>query len=133
MLFSRAIGSTSLRHHRATRRLSGGPRKVLSQPEVSDETSMVLISRTNALVRYALRHGTTSIGRSDENDIVVADALVSRHHATITLDEAGCTLTDLETGNGTFVNSERVKGTATLNPGDVVDIGRAEEFRLIKL
>jgi len=105
----------------------------LSHPEVSDETSIVLISRTNALVRYALRPGTTSIGRSDENDIVVADALVSRHHATITRDEAACTLTDLETGNGTFVNSERVKGKATLNPGDVVDIGHAEEFRLIKL
>ena len=58
---------------------------------------------------------------------------MSRHHATITLDQAGCTLTDLGTGNGTFVNSERVQGTATLNPGDVVDIGHAEEFRLIKL
>ncbi|HWC77067.1 MAG TPA: phospholipase D-like domain-containing protein, partial [Blastocatellia bacterium] len=105
----------------------------LTQLEVSVETSMVLISRTDALVRYPLRNGITTIGRSGENDIVVADPLVSRHHARITLDQAGCTLTDLGGGNGTFLNTERVQGTATLNPGDVVDLGHAEEFRLIKL
>jgi phosphatidylserine/phosphatidylglycerophosphate/cardiolipin synthase-like enzyme len=99
----------------------------------SVEAGLVLISRTDALVRYSLRQGTTSIGRSDENDIVIADVLVSRRHARITLDGAGCTLTDLGGGNGTFLNGERVNGTAPLKPGDVIEIGRAEEFRLVEL
>lgn len=97
------------------------------------EAGLVLISRTDALVRYSLRQGPTSIGRSDENDIVIADPLVSRRHARITLDDAGCTLTDLGGGNGTFLNGERVNGTAPLKPGDVIEIGRAEEFRLVEL
>jgi pSer/pThr/pTyr-binding forkhead associated (FHA) protein len=97
------------------------------------EAGLVLISRTDALVRYSLRQGSTSIGRSDENDIVIADPLVSRRHARITLDDAGCTLTDLGGGNGTFLNGERVNGTAPLKPGDVIEIGRAEEFRLVEL
>jgi phosphatidylserine/phosphatidylglycerophosphate/cardiolipin synthase-like enzyme len=105
----------------------------LMQQEKRVETGIVLISRTNALVRYPLRLGDMTIGRSEENVIVVADPLVSRHHAKITLDGAGCTLTDLGSGNGTFLNSERIEGTATLHPGDVLDIGGAEEFRLIEL
>jgi hypothetical protein len=105
----------------------------LTQRGASVDSGMVLISRTNALVRYTLRRGITNIGRSDENDIVVADPLASRYHAKITLDEAGCILTDLGGGNGTFVNRERVQGSATLSAGDVIDIGRAEEFRLVEL
>jgi hypothetical protein len=106
---------------------------MFNQPEVSVDSGLVLISRTSALVRYALRQGITSIGRSDENNVVVADPLVSRHHAAVMIDEQGCTLTDLGSGNGTFVNGEPVQGRTTLNPGDVVDIGRAEEFRLVQL
>lgn len=99
----------------------------------TDITVMVLISRTDALVRYPLREGSTSIGRSDENDILVASPLVSRHHARLTADKEGCTLTDLGSGNGTFVNGERVDGTRRLVPGDVVDVAGAEEFRLVEL
>jgi len=106
---------------------------LLSEPGARVELSFVLISRTSALSRYSLRLGNTSIGRSDENDIVVSDSLVSRHHAKITLDEEGCVLTDLGSGNGTFANGERVQGTIKLNPGDVVAIGGAEEFRLVEL
>ena len=106
---------------------------MFSQPEVSVESGLVLISRTSALVRYSLRQGVTNIGRSEENDIVVADPLVSRHHAKVATDEGGCTLTDLSSGNGTVVNGEPVKGETTLNPGDVVGIGGAEEFRLVEL
>ena len=109
------------------------PSPLFNQPEVTVDSGLVLISRTNALVRYSLRQGITSIGRSDENDIVVADPLVSRHHAEVMIGEEGCTLTDLESGNGTFVNGEQVEGKITLNPGDVVDIGRAEEFRLVEV
>jgi cardiolipin synthase A/B len=103
------------------------------RPADMPPVGFVLISRTDALVRYALREGDTSIGRSKENDIVVADALVSRRHARVTLAEGACTLADLGTGNGTLVNGERVEGRRLLAPGDVVSIGGAEEFRLFEL
>jgi cardiolipin synthase len=103
------------------------------RPDVMIDKGVVLISRTNALVRYLLRQGNTGIGRSEDNDIVVAHVLVSRHHAKITLGEGDYALTDLGSGNGTFVNGERVQGTIKLNLGDVIDIGGAEEFRLLEL
>jgi cardiolipin synthase A/B len=104
-----------------------------SAPVEMPTRGFVVISRTDALVRHALREGNTTIGRSEENDIVVADALVSRHHARITLAEGACTLADLGTANGTFVNGERVEGHRKLAPGDVVGIAGAEEFRLFEL
>src|SRR6185503_450058 len=60
-----------------------GTSPLLKQPELRIESGLVLISRTSALVRYPLRQGITNIGRSEENDIVVADPLVSRLHAKV--------------------------------------------------
>jgi phosphatidylserine/phosphatidylglycerophosphate/cardiolipin synthase-like enzyme len=106
---------------------------LLSSPDVNAETGFVLLSRTDALVRHKLRQGKTSVGRSDDNDIIVPDPQVSRYHAQITLNEEDCTVTDLASGNGTFINGERLQGTAKLNQGDVVGFGGAEEFRLVSL
>jgi phosphatidylserine/phosphatidylglycerophosphate/cardiolipin synthase-like enzyme len=93
----------------------------------------ILLSRTDALVRYTLHEGTTTVGRSEDNDVVVADALASRHHARIACGDGGCSITDLGAANGTFVNGEQVQGTVPLEPGDLVGIGGAEEFRLLQL
>jgi hypothetical protein len=53
---------------------------------------------------------TVSLGRSRDCDIVVADASVSKHHATLELDtfNGEFFLTDLGSRNGTFVNGTRV-------------------------
>ena len=79
------------------------------------------------------REGLTAIGRAQENDIVITDALVSRHHAQITLDGGTCQITDLGSGNGTFLNGERINGSKCLRPGDVVRIADSEEFRLLEI
>ena len=42
-------------------------------------------------------------------------------------------ITDLGSGNGTYVNGERIQGSALLRLGDIVDIGGAQEFRLLEL
>lgn len=47
---------------------------------------------------------TYSIGRSNDNDLVVRDQSVSRHHAELRVDEAGrYQLVDLNSTNGTFL------------------------------
>ena len=102
-------------------------------PAELPSAGFVLISRTDALVRHAIREGVTAIGRAQENDIVISDVLVSRHHARITLDQGDCRITDLGSGNGTFVNGDRLNGTAGLRPGDVVRIADSAEFRLLEL
>ena len=104
-----------------------------TEPATVSAVGFVLISRTNALMRHAIREGLTAIGRAQENDIVISDALVSRHHAQITLDGGTCRITDLGSGNGTFLNGERINGSRCLRPGDVVRIAESEEFRLLEI
>ncbi|WP_285653577.1 ATP-binding cassette domain-containing protein [Actinomycetospora sp. NBRC 106375] len=70
-------------------------------------------------------HGRIRIGRAEDNDVVVADLLVSRHHAELVGDGAGgWELVDLGSPNGTYVDGQRVR-RAVLRPGMLVAIGRA--------
>ena len=73
-----------------------------------------------------LKPGKLTLGRSESNDIVVDDISASRQHAEIILDPATNTvfLVDLNSTNGTYVNHQRVHGTHTLNPEDLIRIGQ---------
>lgn len=65
-----------------------------------------------------------TIGRSTQNDIVIQDDKVSRHHLQIILDDAGnYRLSDFGSLNGTYVNGNRVTGEVRLSANDVVRIG----------
>ena len=109
------------------------PADIAGPASGSGVKGLVLISRTDALRRYELGSGVTTVGRSDENDIAIGEALVSRHHARFAVNGSDCELADLESANGTFVNGERLVGTRRLTPGDVIGIADAEEFRLVEL
>ncbi|HEX4929452.1 MAG TPA: FHA domain-containing protein, partial [Gaiellaceae bacterium] len=70
------------------------------------------------------------IGRAPENDIVLDDLLVSRHHAELRrLPAGGYELNDLGSHNGTFVNGRRIE-QAILQELDVVSVGHCV-FRLV--
>ncbi|MDR1347186.1 MAG: FHA domain-containing protein [Prevotellaceae bacterium] len=65
-----------------------------------------------------------TIGRSQDNDIVVNDVKASRNHLQIVQDDNGnCSAVDLGSTNGTLVNGQRLTGTVRLQPNDVVQIG----------
>ncbi|EID15215.1 hypothetical protein MXEN_07986 [Mycobacterium xenopi RIVM700367] len=68
--------------------------------------------------------GTATIGRADDNDIVIPDVLASRHHATLVPTPLGTEIRDRSI-NGTFVNGTRI-GSAILAEGDVVTIGNVD-------
>jgi hypothetical protein len=57
-----------------------------------------------------------SIGREPSNDIELADQRVSRHHAVLWAEAGSWRVRDLESANGTFIDQDRVTGTAPL-PG----------------
>lgn len=73
--------------------------------------------------------GTLSIGRAPENDIVLSDPRVSRHHAAIGRDGDGFFLVDRGSSNGTWVSGRRINGRAGLAPGAVITIG-SNQIRL---
>jgi cardiolipin synthase len=100
-------------------------------PIVPPGSQYVLLSRRDAMGRHTLRPGETTIGRADDNDIVVLHPAVSRYHARIAIASDTHLVTDLESQNGTFLNGQEVKGSVEIGPGDVLGIADADDFRFM--
>jgi hypothetical protein len=79
--------------------------------------------------RFALRAGRQTIGRRNDNDIVVDDPSVSASHAWIIQQHEQCVVMNTLSTNGTFVNEKRVHD-AVLAHGDHVRFGQVE-FRFL--
>jgi DNA-binding SARP family transcriptional activator len=89
----------------------------------SVDASSALASLRSASGRvYPLQAAATRIGRLDDNDIVLEDGNVSRHHAVIIDTGTSFVITDLRSANGVDVGNERIRGTATLSDGDRIRI-----------
>ena len=69
--------------------------------------------------------GRLIIGRTPENDLQIDSKFVSRHHAQIVTTLQGSIVEDLNSTNGVYVRSKRVR-RHLLNDGDVVQIGQHE-------
>lgn len=67
---------------------------------------------------------TWSIGRSSANDVLLREPLVSRRHAMVSSRGGQCTVRDLGSRHGVFLNGRRVV-VATLRPGDVLSFAGA--------
>ena len=87
------------------------------------QLSITEAGRPNRTIAVA---DTLTIGRDNENDIVLKAATVSRYHALLLRDAAGLLLVDLESTNGTVVNGELVRPDepVRLGNGDVIQIGQ---------
>ncbi|MCZ7461132.1 ABC transporter ATP-binding protein/permease [Streptomyces sp. WMMC940] len=73
------------------------------------------------------------IGRALENDLVVSDLQVSRHHAEFHATPDGrFEIRDLGSHNGTYVNGQPLakSGTALIGPNDTVGVGHST-FRVV--
>jgi len=104
----------------------GGRQQPEAEPE--GEPSLVLLDNDEAVRTLAVGR-RVRIGRQADNDLVVTDPGVSRHHAEVTNERGTCTLRDLGSTNGTLVNGTRV-GEHALRDGDRIQIGSSViEFR----
>ncbi len=72
--------------------------------------------------RLLLDGGVLTIGRSADNDLVVDDRRVSRHHARLQARRGMLVLTDLESANGSRVNGVAISEVA-LGAGDRIELG----------
>lgn len=77
------------------------------------------------LGEYFLESGKSiTVGRLDDNDIVIENLAVSGHHARVdSVGDNQFVLIDLHAKNGTFVNEERIT-KHVLKQGDVIMIGK---------
>lgn len=71
---------------------------------------------------YYLSDNTT-IGRADDNSIVLKDSRVSKHHARIVRDTDFYYIDDLGATNPTYVNNQPLEGPVQLESEDQIRIG----------
>jgi DNA-binding winged helix-turn-helix (wHTH) protein len=81
----------------------------------------------------ALGPGENLLGRDEASIVWIDDALVSRRHARIVIDETGAVLEDLDSKNGTYLRGERIAASTKLADEDQVTIGPVSmTFRVFK-
>lgn len=96
---------------------------VFAAHRVSAPSAQLAVRAPNQPVaRLAVRSGTIRLGRALDNDVVLADDKVSRHHGQISSRLGMLVYTDLGSTNGSHLNGSAVSEIA-LGPGDVLQLG----------
>jgi pSer/pThr/pTyr-binding forkhead associated (FHA) protein len=98
--------------------LSSQAPESLEMPSVSGPR-LVLDGR-----EFELRQGANSLGRVGA-DVLLPDPTVSRHHATLTIDESGAWIEDVGSTNGTSLNGAPLSAGARgrIKDGDTLKLG----------
>ncbi len=86
---------------------------------------ILLASAGKTVVERELRPGRLVIGRTPDNDLQIDSKFISRHHCQIVTQADSCVIEDLNSTNGIYVQSKRVR-RYNLNDGDVVQVGQHE-------
>ena len=72
---------------------------------------------------YSLFKDEMTVGRGEDNDVVIPHASVSRAHARLMKRNGSYDLMDLNSTNGTFVDDRKVNGSASIGNGSRVRFG----------
>jgi hypothetical protein len=115
--------SVSRRAVRAEGRFAGGAAPAAkSRPDRGLPRPLRLLPIEPGAPHLSLRSSPVTVGRAEDNDLVLADPQVSRHHARLEPDSQGWRAVDLGSTNGTWVNGIRLNA-ATIAVGDEVAFG----------
>jgi len=87
-----------------------------------DSPRLVITENGNVIGDLRMEKPRLLIGRSDHNDIAIGSRFISRHHALLVRHGGSTFLMDLNSTNGTFVNSRRVSNYVLVHD-DVITIG----------
>jgi general secretion pathway protein A len=113
----------------STNRMKIIPTVEHAAPPSSESTHVVgrilLASEGKTLVERELKPGRLVIGRTPDNDLQIDSKFISRHHCQLVTQLDSCLIEDLNSTNGIFVQSKRVR-RHNLNDGDVVQVGQHE-------
>ncbi len=83
---------------------------------------LYVASNGEMLAELTFDHPRMLVGRSEHNDLAIPSRFISRHHALLVRHGSATFLMDLNSSNGTFVNSKRVSNHVLIND-DVIKIG----------
>lgn len=68
---------------------------------------------------YHISNSITKIGRKLDNDLVIQDIMISRHHAEIRFENNDFVIYDLDSSGGIFINNKKLE-KGILYSGDIV-------------
>jgi type II secretory pathway predicted ATPase ExeA len=86
---------------------------------------ILVASEGTTIIERELTTGRLVIGRTADNDLQIDSKFISRHHCQIVTQVDACVIEDLNSTNGIYVQSKRVR-RHNLNDGDVVQVGQHE-------
>lgn len=101
----------------------------MTNPAVSWQTNPHLVMKTPLGDRHLPLVGGScwTIGRTEDNNLVISDPWISRNHAMLQYTDTGdFYLIDLGSRNGTFVNGRRVSVPVTLRNRDRLTFGQTD-------
>ncbi len=101
------------------------PRTRGSDPTLPSLGRLLVATDGRTVQEISLSQGRIIVGRTADNDLQIDSRFVSRHHCQITTSPNSCVIEDLNSTNGIYVKSRRVR-RHYLNDGDVVLIGKHE-------
>jgi pSer/pThr/pTyr-binding forkhead associated (FHA) protein len=88
------------------------------------EARLTVVDRIDAIpAEYAVLKPEVSVGRGEDNDIVIPHASVSRNHARLMRRDGAFELADLNSTNGSYVNNRPVQGSAQVANGSELRFG----------
>lgn len=87
-------------------------------------TKFCLINEITGMT-YILNH-TNAIGSALDEDIILADEYVSRHHAILTIEKDNFYIEDLGSTNGTKVNGFKIDSKTQLELGNKLTLGETQ-------
>ena len=89
-----------------------------SSPNSIPPRTFLIVNGTRV---YRLNRKIISIGRHADNDIIVSDPHVSRHHAQLRVAQGYFILLDLNSTGGTSINGQRIT-QKVLKGGDIISL-----------
>jgi len=93
--------------------------------ELENILGLAIRSLNDDKILAVLRHGELTIGRADDNNLVIELPTVSAYHARIYTYLTASYIEDLDSTNGTYVDGKRIKNHI-LKPGSVIRMGTCE-------
>ncbi len=124
---ARVVDDAGDRRHREQSPPVTSDTVVLSTPEDAAPDSarrayLLVATEGQDPVQFDLGGPLITIGRASDNDVIVDDPMVSRHHCQLKLQHGAYGFVDLGSRNGSMVNGQPVQEVA-LGPGDIIQVG----------
>ncbi len=90
-----------------------------------------LVSRDGK--NYQLNAGETTIGRSSDNDILLSNPRISKHHAKIVEENQHFRIIDLGSTNGTWLNGKLVRQSVAIQSEDQIRFGDTYKVQFVSV